>query len=404
MLAHLLFLMIVAQAPARQTYFTSALTPEQANGKQAVVQTSMGTFVIALLPDAAPNHVGYFMKLASEGAYARTTIHRVIRYGIIQGGDPISRDPAKATLYGTGGLNVLKPEINKEPMTAGAVAAVLAPGRPDSGGAQFFVCATDQAALQGQYTVFGRVVEGLDVVQQISAVEADANGRPASRVEILSVTIRETPPPVRDPYVDASAVDLARYHAVLETTKGEIELEFLTGKAPETTRQFLRLAAAGVFDGTAVHRVVPNFVLQTGALAYRAEPLTPAQQKLVRNLEPEFSDIENVPGIVSMARGEDPASATTSFFICTGECRALNGQYTAFARVVRGMDVVKAIAAVAVDGETPKEPIALTRVRILAPGAPVAPDELVPTSVSLLAAIRPPRSAIGTESARTGHH
>jgi len=368
MLVHLLVLMLVAQAaPARQTSSTSPLTPEQTKNKQAVVETTMGRFVIELLPEAAPNHVGYFMKLAADGAYARTTFHRVIKYGIIQGGDPISRDPARASLYGTGGLNVLKPEINKEPMTAGAVAAVLAPGKPDSAGAQFFICATDQAALQGQYTVFGRVVEGLELVQQISAVAADGEGRPVSRIEITSVTIRDTPPPVRDPFIDASAAELARYRAVLETTKGEIELEFLTDKAPETTRQFLRLAAAGVLDGTAVHRVVPNFVLQTGALAYRAEPLTPAQQKLVRSLEPEFSDIQNVPGVVSMARGNDPASATTSFFICTGECRALDGQYTAFARVVRGMETVQAIAAVPVDGETPKEPIMLARVRIRPP-------------------------------------
>ena len=148
---------------------------------------------------------------------------------------------------------------------------------------------------------------------------------------------------------------------MLETTRGSIELEFLTDKAPETARNFLRLAAAGVYDGTGVHRVVPNFVLQTGALAYRDKPLTTAQQKLVRNLPPEFSDTPNVPGIVSMARGEDPASASTSFFICTGECRALDGKYTVFARVVSGMDVVQAIGATPVDGETPREAIKLTK-------------------------------------------
>ena len=164
--------------------------------------------------------------------------------------------------------------------------------------------------------------------------------------------------------MDATAAELAAYHAVLETTKGEIELEFLTDKAPETTRQFLRLAAAGVYDGTAVHRVVPNFVLQTGALAYR-EPLTPKQNALVRNQPPEFSDVPNLPGIVSMARGEDPASASTSFFICTGECRSLDGKYTVFARVVRGMDVVQAIGATPVDGETPKEKIVLVRARVV---------------------------------------
>jgi peptidyl-prolyl cis-trans isomerase B (cyclophilin B) len=360
-----LALLAFAQAPSTQKFFTTPYSPAEVAGKQAVVETTMGTFVMALNGEEAPNHVGYFINLAREGAYNGTTIHRVIKYGLIQGGDPLSKDPAKAAQYGTGGLNMLRPEIGTQPMTAGAVGAVLLPGRPTSAGAQFFVCATDQPTLQGQYTVFGRVVEGIEVVQQISAAPADAQQRPAERIVIKSVTIRDTPPPVKDPLDDAAPVDLAKYRAVLDTSKGEIELEFLTDKAPETVRQFLRLARAGVFDGTAVHRVVPNFVFQTGALAHRDQPLTAAQQKLVINQPPEFSDVKNEPGVVSMARGEDPASATTSFFVCTGSCSSLDGKYTAFARVSRGMEIVQAIATVAVDGEVPKEKIVVTRVRII---------------------------------------
>ena len=366
----LIFALVLAlqAGPARQTFFTTPYSKAETASKQAVIETSMGTFVIDLLPDKAPNHVGYFIKLAREGAYTGTTFFRLIRYGLIQGGDPLSKDAAKAAQYGTGGMNMLKPEINPEPMSAGAVAAVLAPGKADSGGAQFFVNASDQLSLQGQYTVFGRVVEGLEVVQQISAAPADAQGRASDRIVIKSVTIRDTPPVVKDPLLDAPPADLAKYRAVLETTKGEIEIEFLTDKAPETTRQFLRLGSAGVFDGTAIHRVVPDFVIQTGALAYRDQPVTVKQQALVHNLKAEFSDVIHVPGVVSMARSDDPDSATTSFFICTGECRALDGKYTAFARVIRGMDVVQAIGAVAVDGETPKEKMTLTRVRVVAPG------------------------------------
>jgi cyclophilin family peptidyl-prolyl cis-trans isomerase len=350
-----------AEPQQKPASFTSPYPLADMRGKQAVVETSMGTFVVALLPEAAPNHVGHFMKLARDGAYAKTLFHRVIKYGIIQGGDPISRDPAKAAQYGTGGLNLgLKPEFGQEPMTAGAVAAVLIPNRPDSAGAQFFVCVTDQVALNGQYTVFGRVVEGIEVVQQISAVEAEAEGRPKTRVEITSVTIRDTPPPPKDPFAEATVAELATYRLSLETTKGKIELTMLPDKAPETVRQILRLAAAGVYDGVGVHRVVPGFVIQTGAIAHRA-PLTDKQQKLVRNLAPEFTATPNVPGIVSMARGDDPASGTTSFFICVGECRSLDNQYTVFARVSAGMDVVQAIAAVAVDGEMPKEAISVLK-------------------------------------------
>jgi cyclophilin family peptidyl-prolyl cis-trans isomerase len=366
-MARCLFLLFfaLAQTPARQTFFQSPFSSDETKGKQAVVLTSQGTFVIQLLPDVAPNHVGHFIKLAREGAYDGTAFHRVIRYGIIQGGDPLSKDPAKAAQYGTGGLNLLRAEFNSEPMTAGAVAGVLVPNQRDSAGAQFFVCATDQPPLQGQYTVFGRVVEGLEVVQEISAAAADPQGRPAARIEIKSITIRDTPPPVRDPLVEATPAELGAYRAVIDTTRGPIEIAFLPDKAPETTRSFLRLAAAGVYDGVLVHRVVPGFVLQSGALAYRSAPLTAAQQKLVHNLPPEFSDTPNVPGIVSMARGEDPGSGSTSFFICIGECRSLDGKYTAFARVVSGMDVVQAIGAVPVEGETPKEAITVKAVRLI---------------------------------------
>ena len=83
-------------------------------------------------------------------------------------------------------------------------------------------------------------------------------------------------------------------------------------------RQFLRLADAGVYNGMAFHRVAPGFVIQTGALSSRPAPLTEKQQKLVHNLQPEFNDTKHVKGIVSMARGDDPDSASTSFFICTG--------------------------------------------------------------------------------------
>ena len=115
------------QAPAAR--FQTTLTPDQMKGKQAVVQTAMGTFVIQLLPEAAPNHVGYVIDRARAGAYDGTTFHRAIKYGIIQGGDPLSKDPAKTAEYGTGGLGILDAEISTEKMTRGAVAAVLQPGK-----------------------------------------------------------------------------------------------------------------------------------------------------------------------------------------------------------------------------------------------------------------------------------
>jgi cyclophilin family peptidyl-prolyl cis-trans isomerase len=126
----------------------------------------------------------------------------------------------------------------------------------------------------------------------------------------------------------------------------------------------MRLAAAGVYDGMAFHRVAPGFVIQTGALSSRAAPLTEKQRALVRNLPPEFNETRHVKGIVSMARGEAADSAQTSFFICTGASTALDGQYTAFGRVVDGMAAVDAIEATPRNGETPTSRVDLKTVRI----------------------------------------
>lgn len=343
--------------------FTTPLSLEEMTGKQAVVNTTAGAFVIDLRPDLAPNHVGHFIKLAREGAYEGTIFHRVLRHGIIQGGDPLSKEPSKSKLYGTGGLGLLEAEFSDEPATRGAVAAVLQPDRPDSAGAQFFVCVTDQPALTGKYTVFGRVSEGMDVVTAISEAPATAEGAPETRIEIVSVTIRDTPPPEPEPFSTETPTELSQYRAVIETSAGPITIAFLPDQAPGHVRNFLRLAQAGVFDGMSVHRVVPGFALQTGSLSSRG-PLTEQQQKYVRELPPEFNDTRHVKGVVSMARGDDPGSATTSFFIVTGDAPSLDGKYTAFGRVIDGLAVVEAIERMPVDGETPIDRVEVRSVRV----------------------------------------
>src|SRR5688572_7439355 len=87
--------------PAGPQFFTTPLTLDQMRNKQAVIETDLGTIVVDLLPDSAPNHVGFFIKNAQDGTYAGTTFHRVVRHGIIQGGDPLTKDPAKVDVYGT---------------------------------------------------------------------------------------------------------------------------------------------------------------------------------------------------------------------------------------------------------------------------------------------------------------
>jgi peptidyl-prolyl cis-trans isomerase B (cyclophilin B) len=350
--------------------FAAAPSDAQPPPQQAVVATSLGTFIIDLAPASAPAHVANFVKLAQEGVYDGTTFHRVVKYGMVQGGDPISKDPSKRSLYGTGGQNMVKAEARAERLTRGSVAAVLVPGRPDSAGAQFFVLLADQPALGGQYTVFGQIVDGIEVLQKISETPVDAAGLATERVEIKTVAIRDRP---AERFINESAAELSAYLARLDTSMGEIAIEFFPDKAPEHVRQFLRLADAGVYNGMAFHRVAPGFVIQTGALNTRAAPLTETQQKLVRNLQPEFNDTRHVKGIVSMARGDDPASAQTSFFICTGTSTALDGVYTAFGRVVAGMEVVDAIEKVPRTGEAPNQRIELRTITVIPREPPARP-------------------------------
>src|ERR1019366_465334 len=122
------------------------------------------------------------------------------------------------------------------------------------------------------------VADGMEVLQKISEAPLDASRHAVDRIEITRVTIRDTPP---EPFINETAPQLSAHRAVLDTSAGPITIELLADKAPETVRQFLRLSAAGVYNGMAFHRVAPGFVIQTGALPRRAAPLTEEQQALV---------------------------------------------------------------------------------------------------------------------------
>lgn len=192
----LALLAILAAGPATpQTTPKPKATPSPMPPMEAVVETDKGSFVIGLLGELAPRHVAHFVETAKKGGYDGTTFHRIIPGGIVQGGDPLSKDPARKALYGSGGLSskapwLLKAEFSDKPMTRGAVAAVLLPGKPDSAGSQFFICLSDQLALTGQYTIFGEVTSGMAVVDGIGATPVEGD-KAKTRVEMKRVTVRE---------------------------------------------------------------------------------------------------------------------------------------------------------------------------------------------------------------------
>ena len=345
--------------------FVTPLTLEEMSGKQAVFETDRGTIAVDLRPDLAPNHVGLIMQLAGEGHFDGTTFHRMVANGIVQGGDPFTADPERAAEYGRGGLGLVDAEFSDARHVRGTVSSVLVPGQPGSGGSQFLICVVDQPGLDGQHTICGQVADGMDVVTRISQTPVDAEGRAAERVAVHRVTIRDKPPPEIPPFTTETDAELAAFRAVLNTTQGRIAIDMYPDRAPNHVRNFLRLVDSGVYDGIAFHRIVPGFVIQSGHLPTRREPLTDRQQRFVQNMQPEFNDTRHVRGIVSMARLDDPASASTSFFICTAAAPALDGVYTVFGVVVEGLDVVERIEAVPTDGETPVDRVEIVAAEVV---------------------------------------
>ncbi len=338
--------------------------PPVAAAKQVVFRTSHGEFALELYPQSAPRHVNAFLERVQQGSYVGTAFHRAIARGIVQGGDPISRDSDRRDEYGTGGLFELPPERNEISHLRGTVSAVLVPGQPDSAGSQFFVCVTDQTQLDGQFTAFGRVVEGIEVVEEISLLPVDEQQRLLERVEVRETFLRDPPPPPVLPFADTPVAELAAHRVVLRTNLGELEIGFFPEEAPEHVRQFLRFSQEGVYQGTTFHRVVPGFVVQGGAAFSREPPLPRELRKYLKPLEAEFNQRKHLPGIVSMARADDPDSAVDSFFIVLQPAPFLDGKYTVFGEVTRGIDVVEGIAQVPTRGEAPIVPVRIESVSI----------------------------------------
>jgi cyclophilin family peptidyl-prolyl cis-trans isomerase len=309
---------------------------------EAVVSTDLGTFRFEFAPDKAPKHVEHFIKLAREGYYDGSAFHRNVPYGIIQGGDPLLKDPkTPKNLWGTGGLNQLAGEFSDLKHDRGTVSTVSIPGKKDSDGAQFFVCVGAQAALDGKFSAFGRVNEGMEVVEKIS----QSTEKP---VRILKVTIEKKKV---QPFVDATPEEL-RKTVVMKTTLGTIKIRMEPDWAPNHVRNFLMLVQTGWYNGTPFHRIAKGFVVQGGMADGRAHPA----DRWVHTIKGEFrKDVQHVRGVVSMARNDDPDSASTSFFLMLGAAPHLDGQYSAFGRITEGLEVLEAFEKEEVDGEKPRQ-------------------------------------------------
>jgi peptidyl-prolyl cis-trans isomerase B (cyclophilin B) len=160
--------------------------------------------------------------------------------------------------------------------------------------------------------------------------------------------------------------------AVIETKFGQIEIEFLPGKAPGHVENFLDLARKGFYDGTTFHRVIPGFMIQGGCPNTRDPKRSRAEHGTGGpgyTIKAEFNETPHKRGVVSMARANDPNSAGSQFFICVADAPFLDRQYSAFGRVAQGLDVADRIVSSPRDGrDNPNERVEM-KVRVIEPAA-----------------------------------
>jgi peptidyl-prolyl cis-trans isomerase B (cyclophilin B) len=164
-------------------------TAGEAKGPKAIIKTKFGDMYIVFFPEKAPKHVENFTALAKSGFYNGTIFHRVIPGFMIQGGDPNTKDLNKPETYGQGGPSQrLKAEFNDIPHRRG-ILSMARTSDPNSAGSQFFIVVKDSNFLDGQYTVFGEVVKGMEVADKIVSLPKNSRDLPTERAEMTVVVV-----------------------------------------------------------------------------------------------------------------------------------------------------------------------------------------------------------------------
>ena len=155
----------------------------------AIIKTTEGEMVVEFWPEVAPKTVENFKTLAKKGLYDGTCFHRVIKDFMIQGGDPLTKDPAKEAYWGTGGPgHTVKAEFNDRHHDRGVISMARSQD-PDSAGSQFFICHGDPRFLDRQYTAFGKLIKGDDVLEKIATAPTQPGDRPVTKQALISVKI-----------------------------------------------------------------------------------------------------------------------------------------------------------------------------------------------------------------------
>lgn len=335
-----------------------------------MVVKNYGLMTIELDPAVAPITVHNFATLVSEGFYDGLTFHRIISGFMIQGGDPDGNGTggSEKNIKGEFSANGVENNLSHER----GVISMARSTAYDSASSQFFICHAAAPHLDGGYAAFGKVVEGLEVVDAIAAVTTDSNDAPTSAVVIDYAKIVHGENLIAG--IDTSEEtrpDWGRgdYINVEMSVKdfGVIKLKLDHTQAPITVENFVSLVEEGFYDGLTFHRIIKDFMIQGG------DPKGNGTGGSDENIKGEFAynyvdnSISHKRGVISMARGgNDFNSASSQFFICHKDSTYLDGQYAAFGEVTEGIEVVDAIAEVKTNSnDYPEEKVVIEYIKVI---------------------------------------
>jgi len=205
-----------------------------------------------------------------------------------------------------------------------------------------------------------------------TGTEAESTTATAAATETASVPANEQAAPAAQPAAETAnketnaMTDTEPKVAELHTSAGEIDIRFFPDVAPNHVKNFLTLAEQGFYNGTKFHRVIPGFMIQGGdPNTIKGDPYTWGTGGSPNRLKSEFNSISHKRGIVSMARSQDPNSASSQFFIVVSDSPFLDNQYTVFGQVLKGMDVADKIVNGKRDrNDRPDQPVSIDSITV----------------------------------------
>ena len=326
------------------------------------------SFTMNVYPEIAPKAAENFLNLVRDGFYDNLTFHRVIAGFMAQGGDPegTGMGGSDKTIYGEFESNGYYNPLSHQR----GVVSMARSNEPDSASSQFFICYGDASYLDGDYAAFGFVTEGMETVDSFLSGGTDSSDRPLKDVRIQSAEIitgksgsgnqttsATSKSESSDNTTDNSAPSNSQNAPIYKTLEDLEALEYKTVEfvmtdgqsfkmnvypeiAPRTVENFITLVNSGFYDNLIFHRVIDGFMAQGG------DPEGTGMGGSDNKIYGEFASngypnpLSHQRGVVSMARSNDPNSASSQFFICYADASFLDGDYAAFGFVTEGMETV----------------------------------------------------------------